>query len=196
MKLWETLKRVISGTNGMSVSMPIQGTGVRVHKMRNLPKLIQTIIRVYENPAYAPVIKDGKVEKTFCNFAIRDICGTLGYHAFEGMLADQIYAHMRKSQDWVKIEMKDAQFLANQGTLVIAALPSVMLDAAHGHVCVVRPGEDIYSSKWDARAPVCINIGAQNFILRFKTSDGKFIEAGVNGAFSKQPYFFAWKDSL
>jgi len=164
--------------------------------MRNLPRLVQSIIRVYESPAYRPRIDEkGNVLTTYCNFAIREIAGSLGYHAFEGMMADQIYDHMKRSQDWAKVEMKDSQFLANQGSLVIAALPSGKVNAKHGHVCVVRPGEEVYSSKWKKKVPVVLNIGQTNFLLFYKSQDD-IIEGGVNCAFKNEPEFFAWRDSL
>lgn len=162
-----------------------------------MPKLLNAILRTYERPEYRPKKNaEGKIIETYCNHAARDVAGHMGCHDFVGKTADQIYEFLQESPRWVEIPMKDAQYMANAGTLVFAILPSSKLGGRHGHICVVRPGEEIYSRKWKCNVPSVMNVGGQNFILRFKTGTGDVIEAGVNGAFTTMPKFYAWKDSL
>lgn len=164
--------------------------------MKSLPRLMTAILTVYENPKYAPTVVEGKITVTHCNDAVRDAAGFMECHDFAGMNADEIYEFMGSGRGWKEVLMRDAQFLANQGSLVVAALPSHALDAAHGHVCIVRPGEEIWSEHWKSSVPAIMNVGGQNFILRFRTSTGEYIQAGVNGAFQIIPKFFAWEASL
>lgn len=164
--------------------------------MKNLPKLLTAILRTYERPEFKPKIVDGQILETYCNYAARDIAGQMGYHKFAGKNADDLYLFLKTSHEWKEIEMSDAQFLANQGTLIFATLPSSLLGASHGHICVVRPGEEIHSANWNCKVPAVMNVGGQNYILRYKTKGGEDIEAGVNGAFKVIPKFYAWIESL
>ena len=188
------LAAVFKATGGMTYTRRFQMTGYT--NMKNLPKLITAILKTYERPEFQPKIKDGKVVETYCNFAAREIAGIMGYHKFAGKTANQLHDFLRSSSDWKEIDMEDAQFLANQGTLVFASLPASQMSGTHGHICVVRPGEEIYSARFRRKVPAVMNIGGQNFILRFKMKTGQVIDAGVNGAFTMIPKFFAWKDSL
>jgi len=186
--------RAFAKSPSFSISYDITGTGY-VNK-KSLGKLMTGILTAYENPKYAPTIVDGKVTVTHCNDAVRDVAGFMDCHDFAGMNADEIYAFMEAGKGWKEVLMRDAQELANEGSLVVAGLPSRVLDEAHGHVCVIRPGEVVWSEHWKSSVPSVMNVGGQNFILRFKTSDGSFIEAGINGAFQIIPKFFAWEASL
>ena len=165
--------------------------------MRNVGKLVQAILRAYERPEYRPK-KDaaGHITETYCNFAVRDVSGAMGCHDLENKTADQMYEFLKEAKSWKEIPVGDAQLAANRGTLVVAALPSSEMSARHGHICVVRPGEEIFSSKFKCLVPAVMNIGGTNFILRYPTGNGNTIEAGVNGAFRTMPKFFAWIDSL
>src|SRR3990167_4417677 len=167
---------------GFNVSGQFAWTGYK--SMKNRDVLIDAICRVYDNPAYKPK-KDARGNlTTFCNFAVRDICGSMVCHDFAGLIADQIYDLLVQSSGWQEIRMNQAQAKANQGSLVVAAARSTQLKKAHGHVCVIRPGLEQDSGKW-GKVPSCINIGADNFI-------GK----GICWAFSVQPKIFVWKKSL
>ncbi len=187
------LTSVIKAIGGINIS---HGLPTGYTTMRNLPKLVQAILRAYERPEYKPTIVDGKITVTHCSEAARDIAGYMGCHDFAAKNADAQYGFMKDSKEWREIEMKDAQFLANEGTLIFAALPSNQLMAAHGHICVVRPGEEIWSSHWNKKVPSVMNVGGQNFVLWFRTSDGTQIEAGLNGAFRTEPKFFAWVPTI
>lgn len=194
MSLLDIARRVLKGTGPISITTELP-TGYT--NMRNVGKLIQAILRAYERPEYRPK-KDaaGNILTTYCNFAVRDVSGAMGCHDLENKTADQMYDFLVESKNWKEIPMGDAQLAANRGTLVIAALPSSEMNARHGHVCIVRPGEEVHSAKFGGLVPAIMNIGGQNFILRYTTRDGEAIEAGINGAFRTQPKFFAWIDSL
>lgn len=194
MKILDIARRALKGTGQISITKDLP-TGYT--NMRNVGKLVQAILRAYERPEYRPK-KDasGNIVTTYCNFAVRDISGAMGCHDLENKTADQMYEFLKDSKSWKEIPMNDAQLAANRGTLVVAALPSSEMDARHGHVCVVRPGEEVHSSKFGGPVPAIMNIGGQNFILRYTTRDGTSIEAGMNGAFRTLPKFFAWIDSL
>lgn len=195
MVFWDFITRAIKSFGPVSVSQPLPSVYTNP-TMRNLPKLNQAILRAYERPEYKPKIANGKIVETYCNAAARDVAGYMGCHDFSGLNADAQCKVMRESKDWREVQIKDAQYMANQGSLVFAALSSNELMETHGHICVIRPGEMIWSSHWNMEVPSCMNVGGQNFILWFKTGDGKLIEAGINGAFQKMPKFFTWVPSV
>lgn len=195
MSLWGGLTgAVFAYMRNPKISVRVGWTGYKT--MKNLPKLITAVLEAYENPAFAPVVKDGKIVETFCNEAVQRVASKMGCEDFARMTADEICQFLAQKKGWQEVLMRDCQFLANQGTLVIAGLPAQTLGGAHGHVCVVRPGEQVWSEHWKSMVPAVMNIGGQNFILRFKMASGEVIEAGVNGAFQMIPRFYAWEASL
>lgn len=104
----------------------------------------------------------------------------MGCYDFHKLLANQIYDKMRSDKNWVEVDARGAQKLANEGCLVIAGWKN---PDGHGHVAVVRPGEPYYSNSWGGVAPKVMNIGTENFINR-----------SASYAFSKErmPKFFAY----
>lgn len=185
-------------------------TGCNV-KDRN--DLIDAILSAYDNPAYRPIIKEGKVVTTFCNMAANDIAQKMGCKDFyfekeqRALTADEIYLLMHNRPDkWREIpcaslppENREVafgaiQFQANEGNLIFAAQSSFNLHAAHGHICVIRPGTMKTSGKW-GRVPACMNIGGENFIALGQAGVLKGQPVGINEAFRELPRFFAWKGS-
>lgn len=158
--------------------------------MKSLPKLIDAICDVYDNASYNP--KDGV---TYCNFAADDIARAMGCKDFLHKNADEIFEFVSHSQEWTEIPMAQAQATANQGSLVFAMANTVMLNAAHGHLCVVRPGLEKNSGKWQ-KCPAVMNVGIENFIGRAKRGPLTGMAAGVNEAFVPLPKFFVWRPSL
>lgn len=149
--------------------------------MRDVTRLIDACCEAYDNPAWIP--HDGK---TFCNFAVNYICHVMGYDGFGAksgpLLANAMIDLMRANlKIWQPIPMAQAQQFANQGSLVIACQSK----RPHGHVAVIRPGEQVYSTKWKAAVPKCVNIGAQNSIGR-----------GINWVFPARPEIFVWFASV
>jgi hypothetical protein len=142
----------------------------------SLFRLIDACCEAYDNPAFEP-----RQGMTFCNQAVHSICEKMGYSKFKSLLANQMVALMKKSGEWKSIPMKDAQRLANEGCLVIAAIEA----RPHGHVAVIRPGLSGHSGKWNMAVPKVINVGAQNFIAK-----------GLNWAFHEIPEIFVWKGPI
>lgn len=141
-------------------------------------RLIDVICTVYDNADYRAK-SDGR---TFCNFAASDIAWFYGCKEFVRKTANELADYLYVSDEWTQIELKDAQNLANTGTLIFAALKAI----PHGHICVIRPGVEKDSGKW-TRVPSCMNIGNDKY-----TS----ISNGLNWAFENLPRLHAWKPSL
>ena len=96
---------------------------------------------VFANPAYQPQ-SDGE---TFCNVATQDVLSRLGYSALEGLTADQMYAYISQSADWLIKPMADAIELAQEGTILLAILPAEKLGQDHGHVNTLTTGPHDFS---------------------------------------------------
>ena len=159
--------------------------------MKNLIGLIDAICDVYDDPTMTPV-----GATTFCNLAAQHIARALGCTELQDMDADQMIEWMSSHPDsWQPVPMQDVQELTNEGTLIFAGATSSDLGQAHGHICTVRPGNQILSGKWGL-VPRVMNIGAENFIGRAKRGPLQGLPAGVNEAFQPLPKFFAWKPSL
>lgn len=186
--------------------------------MKDRNELIDAILTAYDNPAYKPVFKDGKIAKTFCNIAANEIAQKMGcsdLYDFEkerARTADEIYDYMVAHSDstnpdtfgWQEIqcamlqpEFREIafcaiQFQANSGNLIFAVQSSYNLGEDHGHICVIRPGVMKNSGKW-GKIPVCMNIGGENFIALGQNGMMKGLPVGINEAFKPVPRFFAWK---
>lgn len=144
--------------------------------MKDLLLLLDAVHLPLNRPEYAPQ-PDGT---THCNGYVNEVCQTMGWKQFEGILANQICDMLASSDQWTETPMEKCQFLANQGTLVIAAFK----DDPHGHVNVICPGKEKTSGRWGL-TPSCANVGKDVFI-------GK----GISWAFSSMPKFYAWRPSL
>lgn len=186
-------------------------TGYRNVKDRN--ELIDAILTAYDNPSYRPVMKDGKIVTTYCNLAANEIAQKMGCNdLFDPKLnrartADETYDFMVANPDkWQEIEvlslapdLRDEafaaiQFQANSGSLIYAVQSSYNMKAAHGHICVIRPGVMKTSGKW-GKVPACMNIGGENFIALGQKGVMKGFPVGINEAFQQIPRFFSWKGS-
>lgn len=181
--------------------------------MRDRNDLIDAILIAYDNPAYRPVIQDGKVVTTFCNMASNEIAQKMGcddlYNSARQRprMADEIHDFMASHPDkWQEIlcgslepdaravAFSAIQFQANSGNLIFAVQRSDVIGAAHGHICIIRPGVMKTSGKW-GKIPVCMNIGGENFIGLGQKGVMKGVPVGINEAFQKIPRFFAWKEA-
>lgn len=153
--------------------------------MKDQLLLLDAIHLPLMRPEYQPLIQkndDGTISGivTHCNGYVNEVCQLMGWKGFDGMMANQIVDYMAGSDQWTETAMEKCQFLANQGTLVIAG----MKEDIHGHVCVVVPGKDKTSGRYGI-VPSVANVGKEIFI-------GK----GVNWAFSSMPKFWAWRSTL
>lgn len=142
----------------------------------NLMKVLDVLCEVYDNPQFRP-----RAGMTFCNLAVNTVCSKLGYQAFEGLFANEIVDIMEHSDKWITIPIGMAQTLANKGMVVIAGEKKF----PHGHIVVIRAGNEEYSQKWNIHVPKCMNIGENNFI-----------DKGVNWAFKDMPKFYLYIGDL
>lgn len=170
------------------MTIPIEVTGFK--SMKNLIGLIDIICDTYDRADLQP--KDGI---TFCNVAADAIATAMGCKDFTGKNADQIFEFVNTSSQWDEIQMADAQWIVNEGSLVFAVATSEMLGQSHGHICVVRPGLEKNSGKW-GQCPAIMNVGAENFLARAKKGPLTGMPCGINEAFVPEPHFFVWKNSL
>ena len=133
---------------------------------------------VFSDPSYKP-LADGV---TFCNLATQDVLNRLGYNALSGKTADEMYAFISTSPDWLIKPMQDAIELVQEGTILVAILPAVKLEQSDGHVNTLTPGSADFSGKWNCKTPLCMNLGRIGTCFRAK---------GENWAFQIQPEIYA-----
>lgn len=135
----------------------------------NIFTLIDAVCEVYDKgcspgrPYWPHDITGDGVNETFCNRAVREVCELVGYKGFlVPMSANEMVDFLGQSADWMKVDIKESQDLANAGKLVILGmkLPN------HGHVTIVRPGMSEWSTKWNCPSPRILNIGAENSIAK------------------------------
>ena len=138
---------------------------------------------VFANPSYQP-----QIGETFCNVATQDVLLQLGYAALEGKTADEMYAYISTSKDWLIKPMGDVQALANEGTILVAVLPAAKLGQSHGHINTITPaaGED-FSGNWNCKTPFCMNLGRAGTCFRSR---------GENWAFQVIPEIYALVETL
>lgn len=109
---------------------------------------------------------------TYCNVAVTRIVEEYGIKDFRGLTANQICDWLEKN--WDKTNGKEANILANEGVLCIAAQKG----EEHGHAAVVYPGAMVWSSKWGKECPVLANVGKRNGVM------------GANWAFATEPVYY------
>lgn len=106
----------------------------------------------------------------------------MGYEGFQNgkwpYLANEIIDIMARDSLWRKTGLVFAQNKANQGYLSVAGEKK----KPHGHVCVIRPGNFVYSQKWGYYCPKVMNIGSKNFM-----------GLGLNYAFKKIPEIWVFQ---
>lgn len=137
---------------------------------------------VYSNRDYWP-----KSDETFCNIATQDVLSRLNYRALDGMTADEMYAYVSTSKEWIIKPMADAQKLANEGVILLGILPAIKLGQSHGHVNTLTPGVMDYSGMWDMRTALCMNLGRMGTCSRNR---------GENFAFHVIPEIYALVETL
>lgn len=116
---------------------------------------------------------------TFCNIALQGICFEMGYDKLAGLLANQIYAFVKKDKRWDSVNMWEANCHAIVGGIAIAAQQG----KPSGHVAVYYPRPTkVVSSKWKTTVPLVANVGKRNAVT------------GLNMAFAKIPESFILKD--
>jgi hypothetical protein len=150
--------------------------------IKDIQKLNDAQDAVFSDKAYFP-----QGDQTFCNLATQDVLSRLGYDNLGLMLADEMYAFVSTSKDWLIKPMQDAISLVNEGTILLAILPASKLGQAHGHVNTLTPGSPDFSGKWNVKTPLCLNIGRVGTCFRAK---------GENWAFQVIPEIYALVSTL
>jgi hypothetical protein len=156
--------------------------------IKNPATLNQAQDEVFANKAYWPTL-DGE---TFCNLATHDVLSRLGYGDLKGLTADQMYAYVSTSKDWLIKPMADAQELANEGTILISILPAVKLGQEHGHINTITTGQGDFSGRWNCKTPFCMNLGKKGT----PENPGCFRSKGINWAFQIPPEIYALVSTL
>ncbi len=117
------------------------------------------------NPAFAPQGTPGSPDRrTFCNFAtcsiVETVGGPMGALTSNGQpnLANTNAQTLPNSPDWREVTPEEAQVLANQGVVVVAAQGN---PGGHGHVATVRPELMPGVAQHLGQAPLINNIGAR-----------------------------------
>lgn len=119
-----------------------------------LLRLIDACCEARENESFWP--KPPEIGPTHCNEAVQFVLNRFGYKTLAGLVANDMIDYMSaKTDEWRKVDMFEAQRLANEGCVVVAGKK----DAPKGHVVVIRPGKMDFSPKWNSRVPKCLQIG-------------------------------------
>lgn len=145
-------------------------------------KLNEAQDAVFADKSYSPLD-----DKTYCNLATQDVLRRLGYDKLDLMIADHMYAYISSSKEWLRKPMADAILLVQEGTIIVAILPSIALNELHGHVNTLTPGSADFSGRWDSKTPLCMNLGRVGTCFRAR---------GINWAFQIEPEIYALVSSL
>lgn len=178
--------------------------------VNNLIRLIDAICVAWDNPSYYPEFENGVLKSTHCNSFVCEVAHAVGCDDFfdkithRPIMADDMIRVMSGSDQWQEIRcaglqpeqmaiaLRAIQVWANQGFLTIAGTSGAVLGTAHGHVCIVRPGNLKSSGKW-GEVPAVANVGKEMFIGRAKAGPMKGAPVGVNEAFIQMPHFWSYK---
>ena len=135
-------------------------------------KLIKAQDAARTDPSLQPKVgADGKsIEATFCNIGLVKQAADVGASLAPlvdskgtPLLANQQAKNLAQSSDYKEISAKEAQRLADNGVIVIAAAGNA---SGHGHVATVRPQNVAGDSPTGRNGPIINNIGAHNEIRR------------------------------
>lgn len=102
--------------------------------------------------------------QTFCNVAARRIASALGCQDFDNrnLVADELIAIMMSSFAWSKVDGSTATIHALGGGLAFAAMTSVELGEAHGHLAAIYPVGMGRSASLQKDVPYVANCGKSN----------------------------------
>lgn len=95
-----------------------------------------------------------------CNEGVRNAFYELfNSKALYGMRANDMVKYWKDNPSkWEKIEMKDAQKKANEGSFVVAGWINTKVGRS-GHVVVIVPGTETYSKGWECNVPCSMDTG-------------------------------------
>mgnify|MGYP007031184691 CR=1 FL=1 len=117
---------------------------------------------------------DGKVDETYCNFAVQKAARYYGYKLFDNKNANSITEYLELGlATWHKDNGLRAAYHAMIGGLAIAAKKY----PKHGHVAVIAPRPCEFSGSWGKEVPIVANVGKKNGFMKvseaFPVKDGE-----------------------
>lgn len=139
-------------------------------------------------PPYGSGLFTPEDGQTDCNGFVNMVAQKMGYDGFKPdgarwpMRANEMRDKMFDAIEWQLVSGTSAQYYANHGYLVVAALKNPD-STQSGHVAVVRPGMMTTSNKWAIKipgVPKVANVG---------NSDQCRLDRGSNWAFGKMPEY-------
>lgn len=126
------------------------GDEEKVHSISEIKTAAKTVVQKL-------IESEGK-NKAVCNYGVRDMFNSLySTNELNNMKANEMVQYWRNHpENWEKIDMKQAQKLANEGFFVVAGYRN---PNGSGHVVVVVPGEESYSPSWSDYVPKVMDTG-------------------------------------
>lgn len=123
--------------------------------------------------AVAEMIANYDMNKAVCNFGVNTMFKSLfGSNELDGKKANDMVRYWQNNPShWEQISMSQAQQLANEGYFVVAGWINPN-SGESGHVVVVVPGEESYSSKWGCDVPQTMDTGRKNRAASQPISEG------------------------
>ncbi|MDE6158692.1 MAG: hypothetical protein K2F69_01110 [Bacteroidaceae bacterium] len=120
----------------------------------------------------------GSTSLSACNYGVQEMFKELFGFLPSGMncMANEMTMYWRKTPEhWRKIQLSEAQSLANQGYFVVAGY--IAPGNNSGHVVVVVPGEGGKSPSWGGQVPNTMDTGANKreskTLLSYSYGSGK-----------------------
>ena len=123
------------------------GSGFDLKKWRDgmLKKYKDACIAAVKDPDLKASDLDGDGDlETKCNWGVKQICEEMGYKAFDGKTANQIYSLLEVDPEWHLAGPGVCNKKLEEGAIAIAALE----DNPSGHVAMIYPGSLGSSGKW------------------------------------------------
>lgn len=101
---------------------------------------------------------------THCNEGARRVAKALGCNEFDyvNLLADDMIEIMELGGRWKKVDGEAATAYALRGGLAFAAMSSIRLNEAHGHIAAIYPAPMQYSGSLGKDVPMVANVGKQD----------------------------------
>lgn len=108
----------------------------------------------------AEMIKYHGSHTAVCNFGVNTMFKSLfGKNDLDGKKANDMVRYWQNNPShWEQISISQAQQLANEGYFVVAGW--INPSGRSGHVVVIVPGKESYSSKWGCNVPQTMDTGA------------------------------------
>lgn len=106
----------------------------------------------------------GKILETFCNVGAQRVANAMGCRELDRQMADGMYSVMalNASKKWNQVLGSAASLWAQSGGLAFAAMTSLQLKEAHGHIAAIYPAPMEFSGSMGHPVPLVANVGKTN----------------------------------